>query len=354
MNTIADLLVYEDTSVKEALQIIDKGTMRIAIVVDNDKRLLGTLNDGDIRRSILLGIDLSQSIQDVYYRTPTVAYENESKESIIAKAISNKVYQIPIIDKKAKLIDVLDLATLLAIKKKKNKVIIMAGGLGTRLRPLTESTPKPLLHVGNKPILQTIVESFASQGFENFIISLNYKSHMIKEHFGDGSNFGIHIEYLEEKKRLGTAGALSLLKKKPNEPFFVMNGDILTNIDFTKLLDFHISSNSNATMCVREYQYQVPYGVIETKNEQITSIVEKPVNKFFVNAGIYLLSPSVLEYIPNDEFYDMPTLFEFLINQQKNVLSFPIHEYWMDIGQHHDFEKANEEYHDYFTKVIEK
>jgi dTDP-glucose pyrophosphorylase len=344
MKNIDKILLYTNDTLEKALTLIDKGTMRITIVVDKEKKLLGTLNDGDIRRAILNGYDLNSKVEQIYHKTPTVCNIKDSKDNIIKKAIQNHIYQIPIVDDNNVLVDVEDLATLLINKNRKNKVILMAGGLGTRLAPLTNDTPKPLLKVGTKPILETIIENFANYGFTDIIISVNYKADMIKEYFKDGSRFGVNIEYIQEAKRLGTAGALSLLKQKPKEPFFVMNADLLTNVNFTHLLDFHSFGNAVATMCVREFQYQVPYGVVETKKDKIISIKEKPINKFFVNAGIYLLSPSVLEYIPKDEFYDMPTLFEKLINQNKQTLSFPIHEYWLDIGQHNDFIQANNEY----------
>lgn len=226
----------------------------------------------------------------------------------------------------------------------------MAGGLGTRLRPLTQDIPKPLLKVGNKPILETIIKNFANHGFVNITISLNYKGEMIKDYFGDGSNFGVNIDYVEENMRLGTAGALSLIENKPNEAFFVMNADLLTDVNFSHLLDFHSFSNSDATMCVREYEYQVPYGVIEVEESNVTSIVEKPIQKFFVNAGIYVLSPKVFDYIPKNEFYDMPTLFNTFIEKEKRVISFPIHEYWLDIGRMSDFEQAQSEYFRVFNE----
>lgn len=344
MNSIKDILVNENTTIKETLQIIDKGTMRIALVVNNNDELLGTINDGDIRRAILNGFDLDKSIESVYYRTPTICSINDSKETIVQKAIKNKVYQIPIIDNNNKLVDIEDLATLLTNENRKNKVILMAGGLGTRLQPLTNNIPKPLLKVGSKPILQTIIENFSIYGFKDIIISVNYKAGMIKDYFQDGSKFGVNIKYVEEDKRLGTAGALSLINESINEPFFVMNADLLTNINFSHFLDFHLQGNSVGTMCVREYDFQVPYGVIETDNGKITSIIEKPIHKFFVNAGIYLLSPLVLKMIPKNTFYDMPTLFEELINKQENVLSFPIHEYWLDIGKMEDFKRAQIEF----------
>lgn len=344
MKNINNILVNETTSIKETLKIIDEGTFRIAIVVDSNKKLLGTINDGDIRRALLNGQDLENTIENVYYKTPTICNVNDSKETIIKKAILNKVYQIPIVDNNHKFIDIEDLATLLENKTKKNKVVLMAGGLGTRLQPLTNDTPKPLLKVGPKPIIQTIVENFVDYGFTDIIISVNYKAEMIKEYFKDGKEFNANITYIEENKRMGTAGALSLIKTNIDEPFFVMNADLLTNVNFSHLLDFHIQGNSKATMCVREYDFQVPYGVIETNNEKITSIVEKPVHKFFVNAGIYLLSPSILKEIPKNEFFDMPTLFEKLISLNENVLSFPIHEYWLDIGKMDDFKRAQIEF----------
>lgn len=350
MNNIDNLVLNFNTKIKEALSVIDNGGIRIALVVDENKKLLGTLSDGDIRRGLLKNYTLNDSIKDLYFRKPIVALNTESKEKIIQKAIKNQVYQIPIVDVENHLVNIVNLATLLNVTKKRNRVILMAGGLGTRLRPLTENTPKPMLKVGNRPILETIIKNFAAHGFVNITISLNYKGDMIKEYFKDGSDFGVNIDYVEENIRLGTAGALSLLHQQPNEPFFVMNGDLLTDVNFSNLLDFHCFGNSIATMCVREYEYQIPYGVIEIENGNISSIEEKPIKKFFVNAGIYVLSPNVFENIPQNEFFDMPTLFNILIEKQKKVLSFPIHEYWLDIGRISDFEQAQSEYFRIFNE----
>jgi len=344
MKNIDGIKLNINSTIKEALKIIDSGAMRIALVVDSENKLLGTLSDGDIRRGLLKNLSLDDVIEDLYSKNPTIASTNDSNERIIQKAISKQVYQIPIVDENNYLVDIVNLATLLNVSKKRNRVILMAGGLGTRLRPLTEDMPKPMLKVGNKPILETIIKNFANHGFVNITISLNYKGEMIKDYFGDGSKFGVNIDYVEETMRLGTAGALSLIENKPNEPFFVMNADLLTDVNFSNLLDFHSFANANATMCVREYEYQVPYGVIEVVESNITSIVEKPMQKFFVNAGIYVLSPKVFDYIPKNEFYDMPTLFNTLIEKEKKVISFPIHEYWLDIGRMSDFEQAQSEY----------
>ena len=350
MKNMENLVVTENITIKEALKIIDNGAIRIALVVDENNKLLGTLSDGDIRRGLLKNYTLEDSIKDLYFKTPITALQSESKEKIVQKAIKNQVYQIPIIDENNNLVDIVNLATLLNITKKRNRVILMAGGLGTRLRPLTDDIPKPMLKVGNKPILETIIKNFASHGFVNITISLNYKGELIREYFKDGSDFGVNIDYLEETSRLGTAGALSLLQNIPNEPFFVMNADLLTDVNFSNLLDFHCFGNANATMCLREYEYQIPYGVVETEDSDIISIVEKPIKKFFVNAGIYVLSSTAFEFIPKNEFFDMPTLFNILIEKEKKVLSFPIHEYWLDIGRMSDFEQAQSEYFRIFNE----
>jgi len=342
------ITVKENFTIKEVLNVIDKGAIRIAVVVNNDNKVIGTISDGDIRRAILKGYNLNDTIKNVYFKNPILATTNETNEAIIKKAIENRIYQIPIVDENKRLVKIIDLATLLKNKKRKNLVILMAGGLGTRLRPLTNDIPKPLLKVGDKPILETIINNFKNSGFENFIISVNYKKELIKQYFKDGAKFGVNISYLDENKRLGTAGALSLLKEKPNEPFFVMNGDLLTNIDFSKMLDFHIKQHSIATMAVIEKDFQIPYGVIETNDLKITNIKEKPTYKFFINAGIYMLNKEVLDYIPKNQFFDMPTLFEKLIELNKKTLSFPIHEYWLDIGRLEEYHTAQNEYYNIF------
>ncbi|QEZ88267.1 glucosamine-1-P guanylyltransferase [Aliarcobacter cibarius] len=344
MKNIENIKLRENSTIKEALEIIDKGSMQIALVVDDNDRLIGTLTDGDIRRGLLKGFDLTSSIEQIIFKTPTIAKISDTKEDILKIALSKKLHQIPIVDDFGKIVGIKEIEELVKPKDKINKVVLMVGGLGTRLRPLTETTPKPMLKVGNKPILQTIVEKFAEYGYTNIVMCVNYKSDIIQDYFKDGSDFGVNIEYILEEQRMGTAGALSLLKDKPNEPFFVMNGDLLTNVNFSNLLDFHSFANANATMCVREYEYQIPYGVVETINDKIISIVEKPIKKFFVNAGIYVLSPNIFEFIPKNEFFDMPTLFNILIERKRKILSFPIHEYWLDIGRMEEYKKANEEY----------
>lgn len=344
MTDYKKVLLKPTSTIKEALRVIDSGAIQIALVIDENEKLLGTLTDGDIRRGLLNNLELSDVIESIIYTSPTVCTINDSKEAILEIAVAKKIYQIPIVDEKGRLVGVEEVDELLKIESKSNKVVLMVGGLGTRLRPLTEHTPKPMLKVGNKPILETIILNFKKHGFTNVILSVSYKSEIIEEYFGDGSSFGVNIEYIHEDKRMGTAGALSLIRDKLNEPFFVMNGDLLTNINFENMMNYHLSNKSIATMGVREYDFQVPYGVVNIEKENIISIEEKPVHKFFVSGGIYALDSKVLEFIPDDMFYDMPTLFEKMIEKSFKTISFPIHEYWLDIGRIEEYEKANNEY----------
>jgi len=349
MKNYKNILLKPTSTIKEALNIIDRGAMQIALVIDENEKLLGTLTDGDIRRGLLNNLSLDESIETIVFKTPTVCTTEDTKEKILEIALSKKLHQIPVVDKDGKLVGIKEIDELLKPVYKSNRVVLMVGGLGTRLRPLTDNTPKPMLKVGNKPILETIILNFKKYGFVNIVLCVSYKSEIIEEYFKDGSAFGVNIEYVRENKRMGTAGALSLAKDKLDEPFFVMNGDLLTNINFENMMDYHISNNSIATMGVREYDFQVPYGVVKTEGVNIVSIEEKPVHQFFVSGGIYVLSHEVLKYIPKDEYYDMPTLFEKVIEEKEKSISFAIHEYWLDIGRIEEFEKANNEFYEVFN-----
>jgi dTDP-glucose pyrophosphorylase len=348
MKSFSKIKLSIDSTIKEALMIIDSGAMQIALVVDSNNKLIGTITDGDIRRGLLNGLSLADSVESIVFRTPTVCSVNDSKEEILKVAVEKKIYQIPIVDLDGILVGIDEVDELLKPTEYSNKVVLMVGGLGTRLRPLTDKKPKPLLEVGNKPILETIISNFAKYGFKNIILCVNYKSEMIQNYFGDGSAFGVNISYTHEEKRMGTAGALSLMKNDLNEPFFVMNGDLLTNINFEHMLEFHTKDKAIATMGVREYDFQVPYGVVSVKDTSILKIEEKPVHSFFVSGGIYLLNKETLSEIPENTFYDMPTLFNKLIIAKEKVISFPIREYWLDIGRLSDYEQANSEYHGVF------
>lgn len=350
MNNYKKILIFPISTVRQALEIIDMGSMKIALVADENLKLLGTLTDGDIRRAILGGMRLDDSIETIYYRTPTTCGVNDSKEKILQLALAHKLFQIPVVDDEGRIIGIAEVDELLQPAIRTNKVVLMAGGLGTRLSPLTDNLPKPMLHVGNKPILETIIENFAKYGYTDIVLSVSYKSHIIEDYFGDGSAFGVKIQYVHEDKRMGTAGALTLLRDILTEPFFVMNGDLLTNINFEHMHNYHLMHDAVATMAVREYDFQVPYGVVNVQDGRIISIEEKPTHKFFVSAGIYMLLPQTLEHVPDDEFFDMPTLFEKLIFEKYNAVSFPIREYWLDIGRMCDYERANSEYSAIFKK----
>ena len=341
---IEKIKLLPEATIREALRIIDSGAVKIALVVDREGRLLGTLTDGDVRRAILEGKNLEDPIRDIYAKNPVTVPPDASAVQIINLCSAYRIYQIPVVDGEGRVIDVVLLDQVLAPRRHTNLVVLMVGGLGTRLRPLTETTPKPMLEVGGKPILQTIVERFAAHGFTRFVMCVNYKADMIRDYFGDGRPFGVEIEYVTESKRMGTAGALSLLPERPREPFFVMNGDLLTSVNFENMLRYHLENEAKASMCVREYDFQVPYGVVHIEKGRIRAIEEKPVQRFFVSAGIYMLDPSCLDLIPKGEYYDMPTLFEKLIERGERAVSFPLREYWLDIGRMEEYERARAEY----------
>jgi dTDP-glucose pyrophosphorylase/predicted transcriptional regulator len=344
MNRWKEILISPDITIIKAIEIIDTSSLQIALVVNDTGKLLGTVTDGDIRRAILKGVALANPVSTIMYCEPTIAYGHESREAIIATMKTKQLRQIPLVDEAGCVIglDVWD--DIVNTPKRENLVFLMAGGLGSRLGELTRDCPKPLLHVGNKPVLETILENCKEYGFSRYCISVNYKADMLKEYFGDGSRWGIDIEYIEENKRLGTAGALSLLPERPSLPLLVMNSDVLTKINFKHLMDFHEEHTSVATMCVREYDFQVPYGVVKIDNQKLQGIEEKPVHRFFVSAGINVLNPDVLNFVPKGEYFDMPSLFEKMLKQKIDTSVFPIHEYWLDIGKIDDYERANGEY----------
>jgi dTDP-glucose pyrophosphorylase len=343
-----EILISPQLTIREVLKIIDSSSMQIALVVDANNRLLGTITDGDIRRGILKGISLDADVKQIMNPHPTVARSYERRDIVLAVMKLKRLNHIPVVDDEGCVINVETLQNLIRLDEKDNWVVLMAGGLGNRLRPLTDDCPKPLLKVGGKPVLETIMENFMEYGFQKFYLSVNYKAEMIKAYFGDGSRWGAEIRYIHEEKKMGTAGALSLIPEKQTQPLLVMNGDLLTKVNFQQMLDFHSEHQAQATMCVREYNFQVPYGVVKMDKHRLTGIDEKPIERFFVNAGIYILEPKALEFIPPNEFFDMPNLFKKIIENNGETTVFPIREYWLDIGQVNDFERANGE----FTEVF--
>lgn len=344
MKDFRKIQVSPGTSIRETIQTIDASAMQIALVVAQDGKLAGTVTDGDIRRGILGGVSLDDAIEKVMNRQPSVCRQEEDRETILTRMRGRRLRHMPMVDDKECLVGLETLDELLVPKERENVVVLMAGGLGSRLQPLTNDCPKPMLKVGNKPLLETILENFIEYGFRRFYISVNYMADMVMAHFGDGTRWNVDIRYLHEDRRLGTAGALSLLPEKPAKPILVMNGDVLTKVNFHQLLEFHHEHHALASMCVREYDFQVPYGVVKIDRHRITGIDEKPVQRFFVNAGIYALEPEVLEQIPKNIYFDMPSLFESLVANGRETAAFPIREYWLDIGQIADYDRANGEF----------
>lgn len=339
-------LISPTTTVKEALAVIDKEALRGAIVVDENKKLLGLVSDGDIRRSLLAGISLDTPVSKVMNSRPVVASTNATRQQLVELLESKEILSIPILDEQGIIVAMYTYHDSLYVPKIDNPVFLMAGGFGSRLRPLTNNCPKPLLKVGDKPILEITLLNFIKSGFVNFYISTHYMPEMIQAHFGDGSKWGVNITYIHEESPLGTGGALGLLPATlPKLPLIMMNGDILTNVDFQKLLTFHENESADATMCVREYEYQIPYGVIQGNNGQVSSMVEKPIQLFHVNAGIYVINPSVIQKVSDNQVIDMPTLLEQKIAEQGKVMMFPIHEYWLDIGRMEDYQRAQSDIH---------
>lgn len=343
------VLVEPTTLIKSAIETLDKSGLQIVLVVDENNRLLGTITDGDVRRGILKGVSLDADVTLIMNASPISMRTNETRENVLAAMKSKGLYHIPLLDEEGCVVGMDTFEDLIHPEIKKNRVVLMAGGLGSRLRPLTANCPKPMLKVGNKPLLETILENFIEYGFREFYISVNHLADMVKDHFGDGSKWGVDIKYLEEDRKLGTAGALSLISEEQTEPLIVMNGDLLTKVNFGQLLNFHESNKAMATMCVREYDFQVPYGVVKIDKHKIIGIDEKPVQRFFVNAGIYVLNPSLLNIIKKNEYLDMPSLFEILIKDKEETNVFPIREYWLDIGHLSDYDKANGEYDTIFN-----
>ena len=341
-------LVSPDLKIYEVLEIIDRNSQQIAVVTDKEGKLLGTVTDGDIRRGILKGIPLDRSVDQIMNPHPITIPRLNDRNSIINILKANKVRHLPVIDAERHVIGIERLDGLLTGSRRRNWVVIMAGGLGKRLEPLTNDCPKPMLKIGEKPVLQTILEQLLRQGFTRFCISVDFKSEQIKDYFGDGSGLGAEIQYIDEKKRMGTAGSLSLLPFETQEPVLVVNGDILTKLSFEQLVDFHQEHQAAATIAVATYDYQVPYGVVRASRDRLIGFEEKPVYASFINAGIYVLNPEVLNYVPKNSCFDINSLFEKLLQNKEPVCVFPIREYWIDIGGMKSFYQACKDYSNEF------
>jgi dTDP-glucose pyrophosphorylase len=345
---IADILIEEKTSIFEAIRVIGDSSLQIALVCREGK-LVGTVTDGDIRRGILNSVSLDSPVDRVMNPHPITAPKYISNEAALTLLRQHSIHQLPIVDNDGRVIEVKRIDELARSSHLEHWVILMAGGLGARLKPLTDKIPKPLICIGGKPILETLLGGFIKAGFGKFFISVNYKAEMIRDYFGDGSAWGVEIEYLHEEETLGTAGALSLLPQRPTRPFFVMNGDLLTTVNFEQMLKYHAEHRAFSTVCVREHTVQVPFGVVEFDKHRLLAIHEKPIHKCFVNAGVYLLDPTVVDYLERNQPIDMPTLIELTMAQGKTSVVFPLREYWIDVGRLDDLQRASDEFQRIFV-----
>jgi dTDP-glucose pyrophosphorylase len=336
--------VGSNCALRDAIRVIDSEGLRLALVVDERGLLSGVVTDGDIRRALLENITLEVPVSEIMNRHPIVGYPSQPRSELVEIMNVNDLLHIPLVDKNGMLTGLEMLNRVSddgAPNAIPNAVFIMAGGFGKRLRPLTDDIPKPMLKVGDKPILERIILQLKSFGIKKVFISLHYKPEVISDYFGDGSEWGMDIRYVIESEPLGTGGALGLLPEFTSDmPLLVMNGDLLTNIHLGNLLEFHSNEGVVATVCVREYEYQVPYGVVETDERRLRQITEKPLHTYFVNAGVYVVSASLVREIPPNVYLDMPKLLENQVESGRSVAVFPVHEYWLDIGRHKDFEQA--------------
>ncbi|POZ60790.1 alcohol dehydrogenase [Chromobacterium alticapitis] len=341
-------IVGPHATLREAMETIDRTGIQAVLVVDTRRRLLGVLTDGDTRRGLLSGLGMSTEVKRVMHSTPTCVNVGDSPNSILGIMRSTGLHHLPIVDADRTVVGLAVINDYLATPHRDNWVVIMAGGLGSRLQELTRDVPKPMLNVGTRPLLETIIRSYADQGFHRFYLAVNYKAEQIEAHFGDGHALGVDIRYLREEQRMGTAGALSLLPERPTSPFIVTNADLLTKQNYGVMIDGHVESGAQATMAVRHYEMQVPFGVVRANDDIIECIEEKPVQHFVVNAGIYVLSPQTLDLVPRDQFFDMPNLLGSMLQANMMARTHQIDGYWLDIGRMPDYERANLEFHEVF------
>ena len=332
------------TPTLEAMRVIDNGAAQIALVVDEKQRLLGTLTDGDIRRALLHGETLEAPVERLMNRRFRSVRSGEDQTAVLEMMRREVLRQIPVLDEQDRVVELLLLQELLTPVHLPNPVVIMAGGKGTRLWPHTEHCPKPMLPVDGKPMLEILLEQCIASGFRKFYLSVNYLKEQIIEYFGNGKAWGVSIDYLVEDEPLGTAGSLRLLPDSVQESFLGMNGDVLTRLNPSQLLRFHVDHEAAGTLCVREHITTVPFGVVQTKGIELAGFEEKPSHRQLVNAGVYVLNPQLLPLLPPHQATDMPTLLQSAQKAGHRIAVCPIHEYWIDVGRPETFRQAHQEW----------
>ena len=349
MPDLTGLLVRPEQSIREVIASIDRNSEGIALIADEELHLIGTVTDGDVRRAILVGTDLNSPVQTLLdrrvstrYAEPVTAPIGTSDAELLQLMNDRSIRHVPLLDGKKRVVDVALISNLAKEYEQPLRAVVMAGGAGTRLRPLTEDLAKPMVPMGDRPLLELIIGQLRDAGIRRVNITTHYRPESISRHFGDGRDFGVEINYVQEDRPLGTAGGLSLLQAS-DEPLFVVNGDILTKVDFRAMLDFHREHEAQMTVAVKQHEQQLPFGVVEIDGVEITGIVEKPVVSQFINAGMYLLNPEICRLVPDGEPSDMPALINRLLAEGHRVISFPVHEYWLDVGRHADYQQARDD-----------
>lgn len=345
--TLELFCLVQSRSIREAIARMDKNHLGILLIVDKGRRLVGTLTDGDIRRAVLARLDLESSIsvllerkKDTRFARPVTASATAKRSELLALFKTHGILHLPLIDAKERVTGLVTIDELVQAEAPL-RALVMAGGKGTRLHPLTKNTPKPMLRVGGKPLMEIILCQLRGAGIKKVHISTHHRADKITKHFGNGSRLKLDLRYVNEARPLGTAGAVGLLDDV-DETTLVMNGDVLTEVDFRAMLRYHREMRADLTVAVRQYDIKVPYGIIECEGALVRKVTEKPTLGFFVSAGIYLLEPSVRRFVPADKHLDMTELIERLVAADRPVTSFPVREYWLDIGQHDDYARAQD------------
>jgi dTDP-glucose pyrophosphorylase len=333
-------ILPSSATIQQAIRNLDQVAIKIVLVANDAGELEGTISDGDIRRGLLRGLDINSPITSIIHRNALVVPPQMGRETVMQIMVANKIQQIPVVDERHRVVGLHLWDQITTPPLRSNLMVIMAGGMGTRLRPHTEDCPKPLLPVAGKPMLEHIIERAKLEGFTHFVLAIHYLGHMIEEYFGRGERLQVEINYLREQSPLGTAGALALLSPRPDAPFVVTNGDVITDIRYGELLDFHIRHKAAATMAVRVHEWQHPFGVVQTQGVDIVGFDEKPVARSHINAGVYALQPDVLGELEMAAPCDMPTLFERLQAKARRTVAYPMHEPWLDVGRPDDLAQA--------------
>ena len=332
-------LLSDNLKIIDAIKCIDRSGLKIVLVLNRKKKFIGTITDGDIRRGMLRGLKINSPIKSIINKKPYYLSDSKNDEAIYKLMIRHKIYQIPIVSKNKKVVGLKLLNNFNIQKDQKNTIIIMAGGKGKRMLPYTKNKPKPLLKIKDKPILEHILSKAKKEGFKNFIFTINYLGQKIKKYFNDGKKWNVKISYVKEKLPLGTVGGIKLIKPLPKEPIIVCNGDVISDIKFEDLLNFHIKNKAFATMAIKSYEIENPYGVVNLRGEKILNLDEKPVIKSNINVGVYIFNPEAINYIRKNESLDMNNFFDRLVKLNKRVLAYPVYESWADIGRPSDLKK---------------